>query len=479
LLIWKDGSYPFALKSPNTAFILITILLFILIFGLGIFSDGMFFDGIVYANVARNYANGLGSFWEMYYGNNLDSQYHDQPPLAFFLLAQFYKIFGDSIYVERFYDFAFAIIHLFVIKYLWGELTGHSNKYYWLPILLWISIPLCSWTFKNNLMEITMGAFDLAAVILILKGCRQNKNIFLLIGSVFILFASLSKGFQGLFPIMTPFFFWLTQRRMSFKSMLIKSLLAISIPVLSYIIFYLTPEINQSITLYLKQRIVGTFNHVQDTKKSRFYLLFKLLLELSLPAFLVFITWLTERKNSIKLSIDKKSVYLLLLIGMSASLPLMVTLEQRAFYLTTSLPYYSIALALIALPFVASIFERLSVKRFDLINYILIVLIFISGVFISINSHKPKRDLDLLTDLYLLKEIIPEGGSISIPPEMNNNWAYNAYFMRYCYLKLEASEGHPFFLTERMNETPGDACYQPVDLLLKKFKLYKCEKVIY
>jgi 4-amino-4-deoxy-L-arabinose transferase-like glycosyltransferase len=161
-------------KQLHTTFLLVTILLFILLFCFGIFSDGMFFDGILYANVARNYAHGLGSFWKLNHGNSNGFLFYEQPPLTFFIQGQFFKLFGDSIYVERFYDFLFAIIHLVLIRILWAEVTSQRNKLYWVPMILWMSIPLCSWTFRNNLEEVTMGVFDLAAIILIWKGCRKE-----------------------------------------------------------------------------------------------------------------------------------------------------------------------------------------------------------------------------------------------------------------------------------------------------------------
>src|SRR5687767_2405233 len=433
----------------------------------------MFFDGIFYANVANNYANGFGTFWQMYYGNNISSAFNDQPPLAFFIQAQFYKILGNSIYVERFYDFLFAIIHLFIIRFLWQELTNKQSKLYWLPMLLWISIPLCSWTFKHNLMEVTMSAFDLAAVLFLYKGCKENKNSFLLTGSILILMASLSKGIQGLFPIMVPFFYWIVYRKVSFSSTVVRSMIVVSIPLATYIIFYLTPEINQSITLYFQKRLSGTFNHLQDTKTSHFYLLFKLLFELSAPAFLIFISWLIGRKAIGQYRINEKPLYLMALIGISASFPLMVTLEQRAFYLTTSLPYYVIAMAIISLPLATNILERLSQKKLILTNQIGIILIILASCLVLINAKNPKRDRDLLSDVYILKDHIPRGSSISITAGMQCQWAYQYYFLRYCYVQFDAQKLHPYFLLEGIDATMDCAEYTKLNLPLKKFAVFK------
>src|SRR6185436_4616695 len=93
---------PLKSNDLNYTFCLITLVVFIAVFGFAIFSDGMFFDGIFYAAISNNYAHGIGTFWEMQYSPTVQPGFHDQPPLALFIQAQFFKVLGDSIYVERF-----------------------------------------------------------------------------------------------------------------------------------------------------------------------------------------------------------------------------------------------------------------------------------------------------------------------------------------------------------------------------------------
>jgi hypothetical protein len=250
--------------------------------------------------------------------------------------------------------------------------------------------------------------------------------------------------------------------------LLVQSVLTISIPVIAYVVFYFTPEANQSIALYLERRIGGTFNHLQDTKKSHLYLFFKLLLELLAPFTLAIIMWRVFGKRINNYSLDKKSIYVLLLIGISASFPLMVTLEQRAFYLTTSFPYFVIALALAALPFTESLMDTMmdtmKSKNYLRFNRVIVLLIIVASIAVLLNAKKPKRDRDLLADLYLFQETIPPGTTFSIPEELSTKWAYHTYFIRYCYVGIDA----------RLDE-PG---YVKLDLPLKKFSLFKAASEI-
>src|SRR6266496_888930 len=75
---------------------------------------GMFVDGITYAAVARNLAEGRGTFWT---------------------------------------PFFMAVI--------WRQVNRHSTAKDcdWLPILLWIIIPVVSWSIVGNMLETTVSMF--------------------------------------------------------------------------------------------------------------------------------------------------------------------------------------------------------------------------------------------------------------------------------------------------------------------------------
>ncbi|MEP6792956.1 MAG: glycosyltransferase family 39 protein [Saprospiraceae bacterium] len=462
--------------DPNYTFCLITLVLFLAIFGFGIFSDGMFFDGIFYAAVSNNYAHHIGTFWAMQYSPTLLPPFNDQPPLALFLQAMFFKMLGDSIYVERFYCFLFTLLNIYIIKKIWSLVSDKAGDFFWLPILIWILIPLTGWTFQNNLMEVTMSAFDLLAIYYIIKGCKTNSFFQFFLGGIFICCAGLSKGFQGLFPIISPLLYWWVYRETRFTKAILQFLSMLLIPVLFIAFLYIYPVSHHSLQLYLEDRIAGTFNHGQDTTTTRFFLLYKLLLQLSIPVSLIAIIWLFVRKNIIEKTPVDKTVYFFLLVGLSASLPLMVTLEQREFYLTTSLPYFALSIGLISIPIIKPALKMLSTMNLHhkLINNVLMSLILVLIITIAFTASKPKREGDLIADLSIIHKVIPEYMSISIPSELNSNWTYHAYFMRYCKLSLDDKNKQKYFLNEIEMNAPTDSCYQNMDLRLKRFNLFEC-----
>ena len=71
--------------------------LFLLLVGPKLFADGMFLDGVTYAAISNNLAEGLGSFWKLYYTATLYPEFYEHPPLALWLEGYLHFVFGSSI----------------------------------------------------------------------------------------------------------------------------------------------------------------------------------------------------------------------------------------------------------------------------------------------------------------------------------------------------------------------------------------------
>ena len=176
--------------------------------------------------------------------------------------------------------------------------------------------------------------------------------------------------------------------------------------------------------------------------------------------------------------VDFRTVIFLLIIGFSGSLPLMVTLEQRAFYLTTTLPYFVLAISFFAVPFVQTWQNKTLIRNYSLINYLLTGLILISAIFVVWKAGEPKRDRDLLADLYTIREHVPRRMAVTTSEALSMNWAYKNYFMRYCYINFDPVNQQKYLLMEGTNAQTTDTCYRDLKLPLKKFTLFYCDKYI-
>ena len=161
------------------------IIVFALLLGVSapaLFSDGMFMDGLIYATVAKNLANGIGTFWYLQFSETLFPAFHEHPPLAIAMQSVLFRIFGDSIYIERFYSLFTFIITGFIIFFIWKQVSGKKNtSLAWLPLFFWISIPLTTWSCANNMLENTLMIFTSLSILFALKSLdnRQYLYIFL------------------------------------------------------------------------------------------------------------------------------------------------------------------------------------------------------------------------------------------------------------------------------------------------------------
>ena len=111
---------------------------------------GIHGDGIEYANVARNMADGLGSFWKPYHDDFGYLVFHEHPPFVFWFQSLFFRIFGNGPYLEAFYGFFIGLLILFCTGLFWqgfwqaqvmASLTSErgSGRPHWHLLERWIS----------------------------------------------------------------------------------------------------------------------------------------------------------------------------------------------------------------------------------------------------------------------------------------------------------------------------------------------------
>jgi len=417
--------------------------------------------------------------------------FHEQPPLYFGMLSLFYKIFGESMYVERFFSLLMLIVTGFYIRKIWTlifrdqpAISGKS----WLPVILWITVPVCFWSYNNLVEEIVMSISTTSSVYYILKAILISPKPFfdVLIAGLLIFLASLTKGFQGLFPIGAPVLYWIANRKnFPIKKCLNYSLMLGGIPAIIYALLLLNPVVYSSFDLYFKARLIAAFTPGMgaETTGNHFDLIFRLFSEL-IPClgFMVIVLIITRIKNIFHLEITScQNARWFLLLGLSASLPLMVTLEQREFYLTTSLPFFAMAISLFIAPSLSTLLERVDFSGgvFRIFKFIAWALLVSGIIYSGLQIGKFSRDENLLRDIYTIENRIPSGETVSIPVESHPDWSIRMYFNRtndvnlkdigdtlltYCVFKKSDSQN------------PRLKAYKLVSLNTKELDLYKLKE---
>lgn len=465
-------------EQPTRYFWYLTAVFILILIVSQLIQDGAFMDGMLYVSVSKNLADGVGTFWDPHFCKTYQSSFHEQPPLYFGVLAVFYKILGTSMYVERLFCFTCFAVTAFFIHKLWRKIffnADHIAKFSWIPILFWTSIPICFWAYTNFVEETLMSLFAVIAVYFSFMSLFLERRIFcnLLIASLFIFLSSLTKGLQGLFPIICAGAYWLVTRKITFRKALLYSLILISVPFLVYSFLLLKNQAAyESFEKYFNIRLLGTFNVKSATTNDRLFLVEQLFFHLlpitCISLFLVFYS----KKNNIQKEFTFNNDQVIkwhTLIGLSGSLPLLITLEQRTWYLVTSLPFFAIAISLIPAQYLSSWYNKININSngYKIFKSITFVLFLSSIVYAAAQFGNAKRDKNTLADVYTFGKIIPYGSTISIPKPMCFDFSFKEYLIRYFYISSDDSPAEHFYLACRKN--------LPKNLVPEKYKLYPAD----
>lgn len=464
-------------QDRHIPFWLITIAVVIGAVFAKLIEDGMFNDALLYTSVAKNLGNGIGTFWFPHFSNTWTRQgltsFHEQPPLVFGILAQFFKVFGNSIYTERIYTALTTCSSIWLIHRIWRTIPHHNDvarRMSWLPVLIWITFPVVMWAHQNMMCENTMELFVLAAVYCCCSALYHNRQVGLrlILAGVFIFLAALSKGLPGFFPIAVVPFFWLFYRNFSFGKALVYSLLVIAVvlTILGVTLSFEAPR--AALTFYYEKRLLVRVEQV-PVVTDRFQVMKELALHLLVvsAAITIFFAWVKRSKFSI-LRFDIRTAGFFFVVGLCGSVPLMLTLVQRGFYMTPAMPFFAISLSLIVAPTIAAMIEKIKIKNtgYRLFSIASVVLVWAAVMLTAFNYGRVGRDRQKIRVSRELKSIEPAGITISISKDLSYDSALEAYLMRYSGISVTAKGRlHKMYLSENPRDSLGRSITSyPIDL---------------
>lgn len=177
---------------------------------------------------------------------------------------------------------------------------------------------------------------------------------------------------------------------------------------------------------------------------------------------------------------QQKTGWLFFLTGMCGSLPLMITLEQRRFYLVPSLAFFAIALASVIAPGVSRLVEQMDLKGkfYKRLSTIAYVFLLASITVSALSIGKTKRDKDMLHDVYAVGRIIPQRSVIGIPDDQSADYALILYFARHYNITLVGDKNYDqvFFLAPKNANMPDEKTYSEMNIGLSQYRLLKKNK---
>ncbi len=440
-------------------------------------SCGMFIDGMLYNSVAHNLAHNHGSFWFPFFSKNTMPFFHEQPPLTFWIESLFYRALGDSLWVDAIYTLFTALVGGLIIHQIWQTIVAKQYKAFtWLPVIFWVLIPIVTWTYSNCMEENTMSIFVLLSVLLQAKVIYQDKaSTYTILAGFCLALASLCKGFPGLFPLGMMGFAWLTQQ-VSFKKAAVHTLLLVVALATCYIALYFYPPSNASLTAYLNDRVFNSIKNV-STEGSRFWIINRAFSELLIGIIITISIRLLHRRkylHEFSFTEDKKAWFFIIL-GLSGTIPLMVTLEQRGFYITTAMPYFALSFSLFTLPAIEYWLQKASQKW---INYGIKmggVLVFTTLIWVATRINTYRESTGQWSDFLLFQKIIPQHTEVSVPGELWDDWDLHCALNRLSFIVLNGNSNNTliYFITKKDSNLPIPEGYKKQNISTQYYDLYK------
>ncbi len=340
-------------------------------------------DGVVYAALSLNLANTSSGIWLIPHFDAASGAFLDHPPLGIWLQSLWFQIFGDAFWVERLYCMvAFALVCALLLL-AWRRLNqGSSVGAHWV-LALFLLMPVVTRTAKNNLLELPLTIVTLAAVICAWEG-RKYSPMSLLVG-IFVAIGVLIKGPVALFPLAAPFVFAVIVDRRLCHGIAQSSLAGLTCAAIITGVL-LSESAGETLSRYLHQQILASLSGERPALHGRLYLLSQIGINLLPPVLLTLFLAIRQRQG-----IVSRQALAWIAVGLTASIPLLISPRQFRHYLFPSLPYFALAAAMIARPTAA-----LPVRWVQVSAALVLIAALLRG---TLNFAEPGKDAALLLEL--------------------------------------------------------------------------------
>jgi 4-amino-4-deoxy-L-arabinose transferase-like glycosyltransferase len=435
----------------------------------------MFFDGVTYASISRNLAQGFGSFWRPYYTDIVYPQFYEHPPLGFFLQSFAFRIWGNSLRIEAFWGLGVGFIILILISLIWRHTEDNTRAHagVWLPLLMFVTLPMTSWLLANNMLEGTMTIFSTLAALLAIGSLFATSKPIITLSAFFsgfaILCAILTKGPVGFFPLSIPAIWLITTER---KKQWRRSAFVTVMMFLGFLVPFLLLALVESgflksLSLYYSRQIVASVAGAREKGTNNLWIMLVVLQEIIVPVIIGAIVWrLSKVKGRAKNKLlFGRRFWFYFLIALCGSLPIVLSPKQFGWYIFPSLPFYSLAAAtLFDKPFAHLQDALLKTKRGIAAVWVVAAVIFVGAIgWMFAENRQLRRQKEFHRDFSVQALNIPDRQVISVyPPELKHDWELVANMQRQFGVSLSDSFGHNYLLTTVEWQTYIDS--------LKKYK---------
>jgi 4-amino-4-deoxy-L-arabinose transferase-like glycosyltransferase len=447
---------------------------------------GLFDDGVFYGVIARNwiYAADSANWWQLKVSNGLDANFGGHPPMAFWLQSILFRIFGEyPHWIERVYSLLMAVATLQGLRALWNNLLPEKRSLSYLPVVFWLLMPIVGWSYGNNMLENTLAAFAIWAVWAQLKFWKnqnwksknwKNQNfVYLLLAAALIIGASMSKGPVGLFPLITLPILALAYRNANQNKFWVavgaSVFLTTLVAAFYFGLCYFSLDARVFWLRYINLQLVPSISGAAMAT-SRYLVLQKIIEENAISLAILALFFFFQRYKKIAYKTNDCQVFIFFLTtAFSASLPIMLSPKQLGFYLVPALPFFALAWAALALPFVDFLRQKPQPK---FVAYGLILGQAACVLIMFLQWGRISRNHDLIHDVFLLRPLVAHK-TIGLHQSLYNQWNLHGYMYRFAYCDLSTEPRERDFWLLPQNDTLRSEGYTRLDLPLRQYHIYK------
>ncbi|WP_419212207.1 ArnT family glycosyltransferase [Maribacter sp. X9] len=461
------------------------LVLFFSLFAPNLLREGMFVDGIWYAAISHNLELGIGDYWHPSFTKTIFKEFYEHPPLVFWLQSFFFKILGDSFWVERIYCLTVFVATTIIISKCWILIYQNDNKLqklFYLPVFLWMTNFQTFFAYPNNLLECTLTVFTMCSIYCLLKSL-SFKNVktysLIVLAGVFIFLGFLSKGFVALFPLIFFILYFLIFKQ-KLKSQIIKtSALLLSFVICALVLLQFESS-REFILKYIDIQVIESLrgNRVENIRESRFYIIYGIFksmpISFGISLVVLFSSFIINDKKIIE-NTKCKYIFLFLFLGIASSLPLIISLKQAGYYLVPSTPLFILALSIWIAPSFNSLLAEIKNKKiYNYSSYIIMLLLLISFALAIKNvGTVDKRDREHLANLREVIKVVPNNSIINFKAD-KLDYSIVGLYQRYNLISLDTSfiEQRKFLVIEKNVDTTKIQNYKRISNQSENYNIY-------
>lgn len=409
-----------------------------LIFLPSLLQYGMFLDGVTYAAIANNMNTGQGSAFVPFYSETLYPNFYEHPPFAFIMQSLFQKVFGGGLYGDRIYSYMIFVLCTIAIYRLMANCRRRCDGLHFvLAIFFILTVPLVTWSYKNNMLENSVILFTLLSTSYFVRFSHgQGRPVSFLLGCIFAVLAFLVKGPVGLFSLVCPIMYGLVFGRSRRGAIL--SILAVFLSLL-ILLFAISvfPDLGVNLKEYLSRQVFPAITGKREVSSQRSAIILELFLQLGVLMVVLLCVAILQREK--RLRISRWSCFFLL-IGLSAFVPLFISAKLHRHYLTPSIVFFCIGGTSVLLDIFARNISLILIRYNQVLRSLGVVCVIIGLTVCILKSGTFARDEVLIRDTMQLTQIVPQESIISGADEFCENWQQIAYFARIGQYSLDCSD---------------------------------------